>query len=31
MSKKLQTLLPYLFPLLAVILVVVMFARWYKG
>lgn len=31
MSKKLQSLLPYLFPLIAVILVVVMFARWYKG
>lgn len=31
MSKKLQNLLPYLFPLLAVVLVVVMFARWYKG
>lgn len=31
MSKKLQNLLPYLFPLIAIILVVVMFARWYKG
>lgn len=31
MSKKLQSLLPYLFPLIAIILVVVMFARWYKG
>lgn len=31
MSKKIQTLLPYLFPLIAIILVVVMFARWYKG
>lgn len=31
MSKKLQNLLPYLFPLIAIILVVMMFARWYKG
>ena len=31
MSKKLQSLLPYLFPLIAIVLVVVMFARWYKG
>ena len=31
MSKKLQNFLPYLFPLIAIILVVVMFARWYKG
>ena len=31
MSKKLQALLPYLFPLIAIIFVVIMFARWYKG
>ena len=31
MSKKLQNLLPYLFPLVAIIFVVIMFARWYKG
>lgn len=31
MSKKLQNLLPYLFPLIAIIFVVIMFARWYKG
>jgi hypothetical protein len=31
MSKKLQNLLPYFFPLVAIILVVIMFARWYKG
>ncbi|AKM81136.1 MAG: hypothetical protein UT13_C0001G0175 [Candidatus Pacebacteria bacterium GW2011_GWF2_38_9] len=31
MSKKLQNFLPYIFPLIAIILVVVMFARWYKG
>ncbi len=31
MSKKLQALLPYLFPSIAIIFVVIMFARWYKG
>jgi hypothetical protein len=31
MSKKLQNLLPYLFPSIAIIFVVIMFARWYKG
>lgn len=31
MSKKLQEFLPYLFPLLAVVFVVVMFARWYQS
>ena len=31
MSKKLQNFLPYIFPLIAIILVVVMFTRWYKG
>ncbi len=31
MSKKLQNLLPYLFPLIAIIFVVIMFSRWYKG
>lgn len=31
MSKKLQDILPYIFPLIAIILVVIMFARWYKG
>lgn len=31
MSKKLQNLLPYVFPLIAIIFVVIMFARWYKG
>jgi hypothetical protein len=31
MQKKLQDLLPYLFPLLAIVFVTVMFARWYQG
>lgn len=31
MSKKIQDLLPYLFPLLAMIFVTVMFVRWYQG
>lgn len=31
MSKKLQDFLPYLFPLIAVIFVVIMFVRWYQG
>lgn len=31
MSKKLQNILPYLFPLIAIVFVGVMFARWYKG
>ena len=31
MSKKLQNLIPYLFPSIAIIFVVIMFARWYKG
>lgn len=31
MSKKLQDLLPYVFPLLAVIFVGIMFARWYQA
>jgi len=31
MSKNLQNFLPYLFPLVAVIFVVIMFARWYQG
>jgi hypothetical protein len=31
MSKNLQNFMPYLFPLIAVIFVVIMFARWYQG
>jgi len=31
MSKKLQNLLPYLLPLIALILVIIMFVRWYQG
>jgi len=31
MSKKLQNFLPYVFPLIAIVLVVIMFTRWYKG
>lgn len=31
MSKKLQDLLPYVFPLIAVIFVGIMFARWYQA
>ena len=31
MSKKLQNVLPYIFPSIAIIFVVIMFARWYKG
>lgn len=31
MSKTLQNFMPYLFPLIAVIFVVIMFVRWYQG
>jgi len=31
MNKKSQDFLPYVFPLIAIVFVVIMFARWYQG